>query len=98
MKKSDKKIENNLRKALTNACEEIKDVVEDFCWLTHEVNYQQFPQSLTIICYLSSQTIVTSMSESSLDMLINNTIKLHLAKAGIAPFNPNKQITYRSEN
>lgn len=98
MKKSDKKLENNLRKALTIACEDIKDEVEDFCWLTHEVNYQQFPQSLSVVCYFTQFEAIEHVKTNSQDSLIREIIAKHLTNVGVTPFNVNKQIVYRSED
>ena len=50
MRKSDKKIDNSIRQTLTALCENhLKDLF-GFCWITHTVNYQKFPQSLQITC------------------------------------------------
>ncbi|EGN75510.1 hypothetical protein A28LD_1123 [Idiomarina sp. A28L] len=49
MRKSDKKIDNEIIRKLTIVCEEAKHTDSGFVWLTHEVNYQRFPQSLKVI-------------------------------------------------
>ncbi len=50
MRKSDKKIENQIREVLTDVCEDTLKSYEGFLWVTHTVNYSSFPQSLKIIC------------------------------------------------
>ena len=50
MRKTDKKIDNQLREALTEVCETALKEFSGFQWLTHLVNYSKFPQSLKIIC------------------------------------------------
>lgn len=50
MKKTDKKIEKKLVSALTVICDLALDRIEGFQWLTHTVNFNQFPHSLTVIC------------------------------------------------
>jgi len=50
MKKSDKKIDNTLRLALTEVCEMALEEVSGFQWLTHIVHFPAFPSSLSIIC------------------------------------------------
>jgi len=50
MKKSDKKIDNTLRLALTEVCETALEYVSGFQWLTHIVKLQSFPESLLIVC------------------------------------------------
>ena len=50
MRKSDKKLDNQLRLVLTDVCETALKEVEGFQWLTHVVNYSNFPQSLRVVC------------------------------------------------
>ncbi len=50
MRKSDKKIDNKLRVALTEICEIALERFNGFEWLTHDTNYKNFPASLRIIC------------------------------------------------
>lgn len=92
MKKSDKKLDNLLRKALTIACENIKDKIPDFNWLTHEVNYQQYPTSLIIRCYVNHQQTVDKLIETNQLSTIHQAIERQLNIIGINKFNANKQI------
>ena len=50
MRKTDKKLDNQIRKALTVVCEIALEEVDGFQWLTHVVNYDKFPQSLVVTC------------------------------------------------
>ena len=43
MRKTDKKIDNQLRLVLTEACEVALKDIDGFQWLTHLVNYANFP-------------------------------------------------------
>ena len=54
MKKTDKKIEKRLISALTHVCDCALESVEGFKWLTHDVNYSKFPESLSVICVFDS--------------------------------------------
>ena len=50
MRKTDKKIDKQLRETLTQVCD---TALKDYCgfeWLTHTVNYSDFPSSLHITC------------------------------------------------
>lgn len=49
MRKTDKKTERHIIRHLTDVCEAAKVECEGFIWLTHEVDYQRFPQSLRVI-------------------------------------------------
>ncbi|RUO73651.1 hypothetical protein [Idiomarina seosinensis] len=48
MRKTDKKLEREIIRELTQLCEAAKFDHEGFIWLTHEVDYRQFPQSLKV--------------------------------------------------
>ena len=98
MKKTHKKIENNLHKTLTIACEHIKDVTSSFSWLTHDVDYDSFPQSLIIRCCLTDGNALSSIEDTELDDVIKQVIKKQLNAIGIDNFNINKQITYMVEH
>ncbi|MGK0307021.1 MAG: hypothetical protein ACI8UG_002783, partial [Gammaproteobacteria bacterium] len=46
MNKTVKKLDNNVIKALTIVCENAKQDIVGFEWLTHSANYANFPGSL----------------------------------------------------
>ncbi|WP_417500045.1 Fis family transcriptional regulator [Methylophaga sp.] len=50
MRKTDKKLDNALRLLLTEVCEHALKDIHGFEWLTHLVNYDNYPNSLRIIC------------------------------------------------
>ncbi|HEY7865766.1 MAG TPA: Fis family transcriptional regulator [Psychromonas sp.] len=50
MRKTDKKVDNQLRIALTEICDSALKEFSGFQWLTHLVNYAHFPKSLKVIC------------------------------------------------
>ena len=53
--KTQKKIDNNIRLALTDACEQLLDTIPGFQWLTHQANYSNFPASLLITCVFDTR-------------------------------------------
>lgn len=55
MRKSDKKTDNQIRLFLTDICEDFMKDFDGFLWLTHEVDYDNFPQSLRITFVFASQ-------------------------------------------
>jgi hypothetical protein len=63
MRKTDKKIENALRVVLTEVCDAAQRQYEGFEWLTHFVNYDDFPGSLSVICVYDTNE---NLSESDL--------------------------------
>lgn len=64
MKKTDKKIDNQIRRALTDVCETSLKDIDGFEWLTHIVNYGHFPQSLKVICVFGTQEQLNSFLHS----------------------------------
>lgn len=55
MRKTDKKHEREIIRELTRVCEDAKYTHEGFIWLTHEVDYQRFPQSLKVTLVFNEQ-------------------------------------------
>ena len=50
MRKSDKKIDNQIRLFLTDLCEKTLKDYEGFSWISHDINYRDFPMSMKITC------------------------------------------------
>lgn len=50
MRKTDKKMDNQLRLKLTEVCEQALKDIAGFQWLTHLVSYDDFPNSLMVVC------------------------------------------------
>jgi hypothetical protein len=97
MKKSDKKIENSLRLALTKVCEFALNEVEGFQWLTHLVNYNDFPDSLLVVCiFETNERLAQAKSKHDDDYLINR-ITNELAAAGFKIRNNNSLVKFDTE-
>ena len=78
MRKSDKKLDNQLRKVLTDVCESALKHIDGFKWLTHTVNYSSFPNSLKVICVFdtneSLDNYLLSKSNNQLQLLVANEL------------------------
>ncbi|PZW64390.1 hypothetical protein F471_03911 [Pseudomonas sp. URMO17WK12:I1] len=48
-------IERELIRTLTDACETAKSEIVGFQWLTHEVDYERFPESLLVTWMFDSE-------------------------------------------
>lgn len=97
MRKSDKKIDNQLRIALTDVCENALKNIQGFEWLTHTVNYDNFPKSLKITCIFNHNenldNYLSSNNNQQLMLLIGaklKTLNIQLKPIG-------KHIDYDSE-
>lgn len=64
MRKSDKKLDNQIRKVLTTLCEETLKDLAGFSWVTHTVNYQKFPQSLQVACVFEDANALSHFKNS----------------------------------
>ena len=83
MRKSDKKIENSLRESLTQVCEQALEQVEGFEWITHLVNYDNFPQSLRIVCVFNTNAELSDAIAKKQDEYLIGIIEQALAKVAI---------------
>jgi len=97
MRKSDKKIENQLRATLTEICEIALKSHQGFEWLTHTVNYNQFPKSLQIICVFDSNVHLIQFKEGEGYHQFMSLIQAKLFEEGITLKKINQHIAYDTE-
>ena len=97
MKKSDKKLENAIRLALTNVCEEALETVEGFQWITHTVNYKDFPNSLSILCMFDNPENLIAAKASKKDNHLKSWIEKELAGQNIIIRNINSVVSFDTE-
>ena len=93
MKKTDKKIDNALRRALTEACDMALEKHAGFLWLTHFANYQDFPESLSIVCIFDTNE---QLSKANLNEL-RAIIKAKLTSIDIIVKNINQRVVFDTE-
>ena len=78
MRKTDKKKDNQLRLKLTDVCEVALKEIEGFQWLTHTVNYSEFPKSLKIVCVFDTNEnlnfFMTQKSKVKLTSLVQTKL------------------------
>ena len=70
MRKTDRKRDKAIREALTEACELALARRDGFQWLTHEVDYNRFPQSLTVTCVYATNADLKAADTASLGQII----------------------------
>ncbi|MBW8189737.1 Fis family transcriptional regulator [Neiella marina] len=83
MRKSDKKIDNQLRIILTGICETALTDIKGFQWLTHTVNYSNFPKSLKVVCVFDTNENLDSYLTSVNNNLLQSLVKSELSEIGI---------------
>ncbi|RUO29239.1 hypothetical protein CWE12_09650 [Aliidiomarina sedimenti] len=69
MRKTDKKTDREIIRQLTDLCEAAKDTHPGFIWLTHEVNYQRFPQSLKVVLVFDDEVSEASLLSEFRDLI-----------------------------
>ena len=97
MKKSDKKIDNALREALTNVCEAALNSVDGFVWLTHLVNYNAFPNSLKIVCVFETDESLSKAIEAKQDDYFYTLISNELNAVNIKLNKLRQQVKFETE-
>ncbi|OMH36202.1 hypothetical protein [Motiliproteus sp. MSK22-1] len=97
MKKSEKKINNQLLKALTEACEASLERFDGFVWLTHFVNYSHFPDSLSVVCIFDTNRQLDNLRHSDNAGSMAQLIKQTLSAQGIEIKDINKHIRFDTE-
>ncbi|TLU61104.1 hypothetical protein FE810_15650 [Thalassotalea litorea] len=93
MRKTDKKLDNEIRKALTQACEIALEQHTGFQWLTHIVNYDNFPASLRVICVFATNQQLLAANKTE----ITNLITTKLGSINVPLKTPSKHISFDSE-
>lgn len=97
MKKTHKKLEYTLVKALTDVCELAKDWECGFAWLTHTANYDKFPDSLMITCVFDTDEAAAQAKSNGTDNKLSQLILFNLSGKGVAIKNINAHIRLDSE-
>ena len=97
LSKTSQKIDNNVCKALTIACESSLHEVDGFVWLTHRANYTNFPASLVITCVFDTDEEVTAMKAAQQDELLRGAIQKQLLKIGVVVKNIKQCVHFDSE-
>jgi hypothetical protein len=97
MRKTDKKIDNQLRLVLTQVCEIALKDISGFCWLTHLVNYANFPNSLKIVCVFDSNDKLAVFLEQNNNRKLNSLIQGKLLEAGVKVKDVAKHIAYDTQ-
>ncbi|MBU2871172.1 Fis family transcriptional regulator [Colwellia sp. E2M01] len=95
--KTNQKIDNNICKALTIACESSLHEVPGFVWLTHRANYTNFPASLVVTCVFTSEADIDAMTVQQQDDFLRNNIQKQLLKVGVVVKSIKNAVRFDSE-
>jgi len=97
MKKTVKKLDNNVIRALTIACESAKENVPGFEWLTHRASYDRFPGSLVVTCVFDSSDSYLKPCGEKWDAYMCTLIQTQLLKVGIVLKNNRNLVRFDNE-
>ena len=94
MRKSDKKIDNQIRIVLTDLCENKLKAIEGFQWISHKANYSQFPSTLVISCAFDNEEHFNNTTTNTLKSDIAQWVKHALSKANVHLKDPQKHLRF----
>lgn len=97
MRKTDKKIERALVEALTEVCEAALDRVPGFLWITHFVNYSNFPDSLMIVSVFESDEQLRLARVNAEDRWLSTLIQQKLTRLDVSTRKTREQIRFDTE-
>lgn len=97
MKRNDKKIENSIVKALNDVCNILKDESDGFEWLTHFVDYSNFPQSLKLVFVYDNNKNLMDAKGKKLFKTIFELTEARLSSEGIYIKNIHKSLFFDTE-
>ncbi|NIC05005.1 hypothetical protein [Billgrantia bachuensis] len=91
------KMERRLSAALTHACEQAKPLLPGFSWLTHEVDYQRFPETLVVTWVFDTHPNLTNALKGDARRCINELTAEALAEAGLDVGDISRHLDFDSE-
>jgi hypothetical protein len=97
LNKTTQKLDNNVCKALTIACESSLHEINGFRWLTHRANYTNFPASLVVTCVFENDAAVLAIKAEKVDEQLRKTIQKQLLKVGVVLKNVRQNVHFDSE-
>ncbi|WP_244884449.1 hypothetical protein [Marinagarivorans algicola] len=97
LSKTQKRTDNNIRLALTHACEQSLKDIAGFEWLTHQVDYTHFPGSLFITCVFSDQQAQQNAIVQGNDKKLQKLIVAKLFAIGIKLSSIKQQVILDNE-
>ncbi len=97
MKKSDKKIDRAIREALTEVCEIALVEIAGFQWITHLVNFDRFPASLSVVCVFDTDDSLNKAIGRGDEERLRILIRQHLTLAGFSIADIMKRVRFDTE-
>lgn len=96
MRKQDKKQERAIVSSLTRACEEWLEALPGFEWLTHTVDYRQFPDSLMVTIIFATPETMQDARSTRYTAIVKR-IQQALGDAGVSLHHPERHVLFDNE-
>jgi len=97
MRKTDKKIDKQLRDTLNELCESTLKSLDGFLWVTHIVNFSSFPQSLKIVCVFETNQQLVQFIDGQEHKAIKQLMGQRLSQVGIHLKKVEKHLLFDSQ-
>ena len=97
MRKTDKKMENQLRAGLTDVCEAALEEIDGFQWLTHLVNYSNFPKSLKVVCVFDTNESLSRYLSKDDGKALQSLVQEKIARIGLKIDDISKHLVFDTE-
>ncbi|BCD96943.1 Fis family transcriptional regulator [Marinagarivorans cellulosilyticus] len=95
--KTQKRTDNNIRLALIAVCEQSLKDIPGFKWLTHQVDFTNFPASLLVTCIFETQEQLTQAEQNLHTQQMQNNVQAKLFKIGVKVSSPKNQVVFDTE-
>ncbi|WOJ97357.1 hypothetical protein R0137_02010 [Congregibacter brevis] len=74
MRKTDKKHERMLVEALTRVCDQALEEIDGFSWITHFVDFNNFPDSLLVVCVFKTEEQLRAVRSAKEDAYLSKRV------------------------
>lgn len=95
--KTQKKIDNHIREALTRVCDRALDRVDGFQWLTHQADFTNFPASLLVTCVFEQEQQRQQAEQNGDCQWLQKQCQAELLKVGVKFKSLPQQVRFDSE-
>ncbi|MFK8042961.1 hypothetical protein [Congregibacter sp.] len=83
MRKTDKKNERMLVEALTRVCDQALEEIHGFAWITHFVDFNNFPDSLLVVCVFETNEQLQAVRAAKEDAYLSKRVVEELQHEGV---------------
>ena len=97
LKRNEKKVEGSIVKALNDVCETLKYEFNGFSWLTHFVDYSNFPQSLKLVFVFDTNQSLEGAKNKALFKTIFELTETRLTSEGVYVKRIDKAVFFATE-